>query len=119
MGDAIFELWCRQKILERFQNRKLVHNFVVKLVRCQTQAEIVTIILPFLTTEEKKIYFRGRNGKIISIPKHATVKIYRKANGFECLVGYLYFNNETKRFEQLMNKTEVFAHIESLLKIIR
>ena len=48
MGDALFELWCRQKILQRYQNRKLVHNYVVKLVRCQTQSQIATIILPVL-----------------------------------------------------------------------
>ncbi len=115
MGDALYELWCRQKILQRFKNRKLVHNFVVQLVRCQTQAQIITIILPYLTSEEKKIYFQGRNGKVISAPKHATVKDYRKASGFECLVGYLFIKKETKRFEQLMNKSEVEKHIESLL----
>ena len=116
MGDAIFELWCRQRILDRFQNRKIVHNYVVQLVRCQTQARIATIILPILTSEEKKIFYRGRNGKVISIPGHATVKEYRKANGFECLVGYLFVKKETERFEQLMNNSDVFDHIESLIK---
>ena len=119
MGDAIFELWCRQKILQRFQKRKIVHNFVVKLVRCQTQAQIASLILPELSTEEKKIYFQGRNGKVISTPKHATVKEYRKANGFECLIGYLYIINETSRFEHLMNKLEVVEHIESIFNEIR
>ena len=115
MGDALFELWCRQKILQRYQNRKLVHNYVVKLVRCQTQSQIATIILPVLTPEEKKIYYQGRNGKVISVPKHATVKEYRRANGFECLVGYFFVIKKTKRFEQLMNKTEVIEHMESVL----
>ena len=116
MGDALFELWCRQKILQRYQNRKIVHNYVVELVRCQTQAQLATIIQPELTPEEKKIYIQGRNSKVISVPKHATVKEYRKASGFECLVGYLYLKNRTKRFEQLMNKTEVIEHIEYVLK---
>jgi len=116
IGDALFELWCRQKILDRYQNRKLVHNYVVQLVRCQTQAQIATIILPVLTPEEKKIYLQGRNGKVISIPKHATVKEYRKASGFECLVGYFFVIKKTKRFEQLMNKREVIEHMESVLK---
>ena len=80
VGDALFELWSRQKILQRFQNRKLVHNLVVNMVRCQTQSRISTIILPFLTPKEKKIYSQGRNSKIYSIPKHATVKEYRRAS---------------------------------------
>ncbi len=119
IGDAIFELWCRQKILQLFQNRKTVHNFVVKLVRCQNQAQIASLILPELTPEEKKIFFQGRNGKVISIPKHATVKEYRKASGFECLVGYLYIINKASRFEQLMNKLEVVEHMEAILYEVR
>jgi len=96
MGDALFELWCRQKILQQYHSRKIVHNYVVQLVRCQTQAQIATIILPVLTPEEKKIYFQGRNGKVISTPKHATVKEYRKANGFECLVGYFFLKKKLR-----------------------
>ena len=69
----------------------------------------------FYHLKKKKIYFQGRNGKIISTPKHATVKEYRKANGFECLVGYFFVKKKTKRFEQLMNKTEVIEHMESVL----
>ena len=116
MGDALFELWCRQKILQRYQNRKLVHNYVVQWVRCQTQASIATILLPLLTPEEKKIYIQGRNGKVYSTPKHATVKEYRKASGFECLVGYFFVKKKAKRFEQLMNNKEVVEHMEAVLK---
>jgi len=115
MGDAIFELWCRQKILNRYKNRKVIHNHVVQLVRCQTQAQIANIILPELTPKEKKIYSQGRNSKVISTPKHATVKEYRKASGFECLVGYFFIKKRTKRFEELMKKTKVIEHMESLL----
>ena len=57
IGDAIFELWCRQKILSRFQNRKIVHSNVVQWVRCQTQAKIAKIIhnrSPVITTLAKR-----------------------------------------------------------------
>lgn len=115
MGDALFEVWCRQKILLRFQNRKQVHNSVVQWVRCQTQAKIAMTIEPIMTVEEKKVYSRGRNGKVISPPKHASIREYRAATGFECLVGYLYFKKETRRFEELMNKKDVLELMESIL----
>ena len=115
MGDALFEVWCRQKILLRFQNRKQVHNSVVQWVRCQTQAKIAMAIEPIMTVEEKKVYSRGRNGKVISPPKHASIREYRAATGFECLVGYLYFKKETRRFEELMNKKDVLELMESIL----
>jgi len=43
LGDAFFELWCRQKILQRVQNRRLVHQHVVQWVRCQTQAQLAKL----------------------------------------------------------------------------
>ena len=53
LGDAFYELWCRQKILQLHQNRKQVHQSVVQFVRCQTQARLVHLIMPHLTDEEK------------------------------------------------------------------
>jgi len=119
LGDAFFELWCRQEILNRLQNRKQVHTYVVQLVRCQTQAKIAIILQPHLTSEERKIYNQGRNGKVISPPKHASIKEYREATGFECLVGYFYFTKKTERFEELMEKTEVLNLIESYNTIFK
>ena len=54
----------------------------------------------------------------IPIAINEPVKEYRKANGFECLIGYLYIINETSRFEHLMNKLEVVEHIESIFNEI-
>ena len=34
--------------------------------------------------------------------KNATVSDYKKATGFEALMGYLYLNNETDRMLELM-----------------
>ena len=76
LGDAFFELWCRQKILQRLKNRRLVHRHVVQWVRCQTQAQLAQLILPLLKIEEGKIYRQGRNSKTVSPPKHACYKVW-------------------------------------------
>ena len=115
IGDAFYGLWCRQKILLRYQNRKRVHQQVVQWVRCQTQSHLVNLIHPFLTLEERNIFRQGRNNKVCSIPKHATVREYRYATGFECLVGYWYLCNQTNRFEELMLKAEVVEYLEGAL----
>ena len=115
LGDAFFELWCRQKILQRLKNRRLVHRHVVQWVRCQTQAQLAQLILPLLKIEEGKIYRQGRNSKTISPPKHAAIKDYRAATGFECLVGYWYLEKQTDRFEELMNRSEILEYLESVL----
>ena len=115
LGDAFFELWCRQKILQRLKNRRLVHLHVVQWVRCQTQAQLAQLIYPLLNTKEEIIYRQGRNSKIISPPKHAVIKDYRAATGFECLVGYWYLEEQKKRFEELMNRSEIVECLESVL----
>ena len=73
IGDAFYGLWCRQNILLRFQNRKRVHLQVVQWVRCQTQSHLVNLIHPFLTLEERNIFRQGRNNKVFSSPKHASI----------------------------------------------
>ena len=115
LGDAFYELWCRQKILQLHQNRKQVHQSVVQFVRCQTQARLVHLIMPHLTDEEKTIFRQGRNNKVVSLPKHAFTREYRAATGFECLVGFWYLGKEIKRFEKLMSQTEVQEYLESVL----
>jgi len=77
LGDAFFELWCRQKILQRLKNRRQVHLHVVQWVRCQTQSQLAQLIHPLLNIEEENIYRQGRNSKTISAPKHAAIKDYR------------------------------------------
>ena len=116
LGDAFYELWCRQKILQLLQNRKQVHQIVIQFVRCQTQARLVHLIMPHLMAEEEKNIFRqGRNNKVVSRPKHAFTREYRAATGFECLVGFWYLGKEIKRFEKLMSQTEVQEYLESVL----
>ena len=115
LGDAIYELWCRQKILQRLKNRRLVHLYVVQWVRCQTQSRLAELIYPLLNTEEEIIYRQGRNSKTISPPKHAVIKDYRAATGFECLVGYWYLEKQTMRFEELMHRSEIVECLESVL----
>jgi len=115
IGDAFYGMWCRQNILLRFQNRKRVHLHVVKWVRCQTQAHLAQLIQPFLTLEERNIFRQGRNKKVFSSPKHASIGEYRAATGFECLVGYWYLCKQVNRFEELMLKSEVVAYLETAL----
>ena len=75
LGDAFFELWCRQKILQRLQNRRLVHRHVVQWVRCQTQAQLAQLILPLLKIEEEKFTARDVTAKLFLRPNMQQSKI--------------------------------------------
>ena len=108
IGDAVYELWCRQHVLKAHTKAKEVNRAVFKWVRCQTQAAIVERWLADaqLDDTEVAIFQRGRNHRPNSKPKHATVKEYRTATGFECLVGY-WFLSGSERFECLMDQVAV------------
>ena len=57
-----------------------------------------------LTEEEADVYRRGRNAKSPTMAKNATMTDYRKATGFEALMGYLYL---TDRFERVVELTRL------------
>ena len=59
-------------------------------------------LLPMLTEEEGEVYRRGRNAKSPTMAKNATMSDYRKATGFEALMGYLYLKDEFERLGELV-----------------
>ena len=61
-------------------------------------------LMESLTEEELAVYKRGRNAKSYTMAKNATMKDYRKATGFEALMGYLYLKGETERLVSLVRE---------------
>ena len=55
-----------------------------------------------LTEDEHQIYKRGRNSKTISPAKNQSVTDYRRATGFEALMGYLYLQRRYERMLELI-----------------
>ena len=55
-----------------------------------------------LTEEEHAVYKRGRNAKSVSPAKNQSITDYRRATGFEALLGYLYLKKDYKRLLDLV-----------------
>ena len=72
------------------------------MVKASAQAEMIERLLPELTVEEMAVYKRGRNAKSYTVAKNATVSDYRKATGFEALMGYLYLKEDLGRMIELI-----------------
>lgn len=109
VGDAVFELlirtWaCKNKAL----TSENMHKTAVSYVNAHAQAEFSKKILGFLSDEEMRVFKRGRNAKVSSIPKNAHISEYHSATGLEALMGYLYLKGENERianlFEIMMGK---------------
>ena len=48
------------------------------------------------------VFKRGRNAKAATMAKNATMSDYRRATGFEALMGYLYLTEQWERMLELM-----------------
>ena len=105
IGDAVYEVVIRTIELSK-GNRPMqkLHKDTAKFVNAKAQADIIDKIMDLLTEEELTQYKRGRNAKSGSVAKNASVSDYRKATGFEALMGYLYLNNKNERMLELIKE---------------
>ncbi len=103
IGDGVYDLIIRTIVVGRgnCQANKL-HKKTSRLVRASAQSAMIEELKPFLTEEEKTIYKRGRNAKSATMAKNASMSDYRRATGFEALIGYLYLKKEFKRIFDLV-----------------
>lgn len=103
IGDGIYELIVRTVLIKKGNcpvNK--LHRRASALVRARAQSEMIQTLLPLLTPEEERVYKRGRNAHPATMAKHATVGDYRRATGFEALMGWLYLTGHWERMADLV-----------------
>ena len=61
-----------------------------------------------LTEDEDAVFRRGRNANIGSIARNASMQEYRKATGFEALIGYLYLQGQMENYKNVVLDNEKF-----------
>ena len=105
IGDGVFEIIIRT-ILVKKGNCPVnqLHKRASSLVKAGSQSKMMEILEPFLTEEELAVYKRGRNAHSPTMAKHATMADYRRATGFEALMGYLYLKEDYVRIVELVRK---------------
>jgi ribonuclease-3 family protein len=107
VGDAVFELYVREKLVsDKAIPIHQLHKKATRVVRAGGQDKALRQIEPLLTEEEADIVRRGRNTKG-RVPKNADMASYRRATGFEALLGWLYINGAQERLRQLLDGIEL------------
>lgn len=103
MGDCVYDLIIRTMVVET-GNRATsdLHKRTSHYVKASAQAFMIEALQDKLTNEEQAVYRRGRNAKSYTTAKNASVLDYRKATGFEALIGYLYLSNRIERVLELV-----------------
>ena len=103
VGDAVYEAYVRTHLVKggNIPVHRL-HRMSTRLVSAKAQSDIVEALLAALDEEEIRIYKRGRNAKAATTPKNADLNDYRRATGFEALVGYLYLAGRFGRLGEIL-----------------
>lgn len=103
IGDSIYDLIIKSLVINQ-GNRQVnkLHKETSRYVQASTQSLMMRAMQEELTEEEHAVYKRGRNAKSVSPAKNQSITDYRRATGFEALLGYLYLKKEWKRMLDLV-----------------
>lgn len=103
IGDAVYDLIIRSLVINGGnQPVQKLHKRTCFYVQASAQSRMMRKLQECLTEEEHGIYKRGRNAKSVSPAKNQSVTDYRRATGFEALLGYLYLKKDWKRMLELV-----------------
>lgn len=104
IGDTIYDLYVRSRNIAAYPEKSAnsLHRASIKFVCAHGQSEAVKHIEDLLSDQELAAYKRGRNTKSYTVPKNADVGEYRRATGFEALLGWLYVSGRSDRLEEIL-----------------
>lgn len=103
MGDCAYEIIIRTLLVKQGNcPAGKLHQRASGMVKASAQSKMMEYIEPLLTEDEEQVYRRGRNAHSPTMAKNATMAEYRRATGFEALIGYLYLQEDWKRMIDLV-----------------
>ena len=103
IGDAVYDVITRTIVISK-GNRpvNIINKENNSYVNAETQARLSEVLEDKLTEEESAQFKRGRNAKSHSSAKNASLRDYRKATGFEAVIGYLFLSGKDDRILELL-----------------
>ena len=105
IGDSIYELKVREILIEKGLTKvDDLHKSAIKFTSATGQANAFDEIESILSEEEISIFKRGRNSESTRKPRNTSLAIYKKATGFEALIGYLHLSKNSERLDELYKK---------------
>ena len=102
IGDAVYELAVRLAVLSGHKGKSgSVHKLVIDRVNASAQSKSLTLVTSLLTDQEKALVQRAANHQV---PRARQVDPteYRRATGFEALIGYLYLSENWKQLRKIL-----------------
>ena len=106
VGDAVHSLYVRNELVVS-SDKKIddLHKMASNVVKAEAQARLAEKLFDSFTETEQSIYLRGRNSSSHHKAKNQSSADYRKATGFEAVLGYLYLTGQNTRLQQILEST--------------
>ena len=105
VGDAVFELYVRLHVASRQISKSgMLHKQAIMLVKAQSQANAVRVLMPEMTEDETMIFRRAKNSNPVSMAKNASPSDYKYATGLEAVIGYLYLTDQQERLDYVLQR---------------
>lgn len=100
LGDAVWELFIREKTIRQTNNAKKLHQITTNLVKTHTQSELLHFLEPNLTEEELDLVRRARNLPI-PVGRRNIQAEYRQSTAFETLIGW-WKEHDSSRLDEML-----------------
>ena len=101
IGDCVYDLIIKS-LIKGNRPVNAMQKETSRLVQAAAQSAMMRVMQEHLTEEEHAVYRRGRNAKSVSPAKNQSITDYRRATGFEALIGYLYLKQNYRRIVDLI-----------------
>ena len=107
VGDAVHTLFVREK-LAMGSDKKIdaLHRLCTAEVKAAAQARLAEKLFDGMTEAEQSVYLRGRNISTHNRAKNQSSADYRKATGFEAVLGYLYLTGQGERLYYVLEQQQ-------------
>ena len=102
LGDALYDLYVRERLIARGGRVRLLHREAITLVCAHAQSEALKRLTDKLTEAEADVVRRARNCDQHP-PRSADPGEYHRATALEALVGYLYVTGQRERMNEVLS----------------
>lgn len=92
IGDAVYELFAREKTVLLTQNPGKLHKATSSIVNAGFHAQLLEHLQDYLNDDEKEIVRRARNLSVTTA-KRTNQTMHRLSTAFEALIGYLHLTD--------------------------
>lgn len=114
IGDAVYEVYVRERIIYLTSNSNKLHRYTVKFVNAQFQTDLLNAIMPHLSDEEIDLARRARNIPTSSV-RRISQSLHRHATSLEVVLGYNYIHYKD-RYNELLKIIDSLIDFEEEIK---